>query len=64
MMRELYTVLFVRKSDQRVLRRFNTPIEPDYFLMKKKEEQLKKVLDLYTDLEKKDIEVREYKGAD
>ena len=62
-MNRTFTVFFIRKSDQRLLRRFTTNQMSKYFVKKTIEEQFKKVLDLYTDLEKKDIVVKEYEGV-
>lgn len=62
-MNRTYTVFFIRKSDQRLLRRFTTNQMSQYFVKKTIEEQFRKVLDLYSDLERKDIIVKEMEGV-
>lgn len=61
-MDKFYTVFFIRKSDNKVLKRFQSGPFNKFFWKKEVETQLSKVLSLY-DLDKKDIIVREYDGA-
>jgi hypothetical protein len=61
-MKEFYTLIFVRKSDGRVLRRYDYSAINKYFAHKIKEEQLLIVLRNHVDLERRDIDVREYEG--
>jgi hypothetical protein len=57
-----YTIFFIRKSDGKLLRRYDTTQSSKYFIKKRVEEQLRSVLDLYIDLERKDIIIKEYEG--
>lgn len=57
-----YTIFFIRKSDGRILRRFDTQQLSKYFLKKTVEEQLRLVLNNNVDLERRDIVIKEYEG--
>lgn len=57
-----YTIFFIRKSDGRLLRRFDTQQLSKYFLKKIVEEQLRLVLNNNVDLERRDIVIKEYEG--
>lgn len=61
-MEQFYTAFFIRKSDNKLLRRFTTN-KSKYMFKAAVEEQLSKLLDLHTDLEKRDIIIKEYDGT-
>jgi hypothetical protein len=57
------TILFIRKEDKIVLRRYVTTQPNKYFVKKEIEFQLNRLLNTYIDLERKDIVIREYTGV-
>lgn len=62
-MKLFYTIFFVRKRDQKVIRRFQSWAHSKNDVMKNAEIQLNKVLNNYLDLEKRDVDVRIYDGT-
>lgn len=57
-MKELYTLIFTRKSDGRILRKYDFTALNKYFALKVQEEQLLSLLKNNIDLERKDIDVK------
>ncbi len=63
-MKKFYTVLFIRKSDNKVLKRYSSSPANLFFWKKEIEISLNRLLESYLDLERRDILVKEYEGTD
>lgn len=63
-MGKFYTVLFIRKSDNKVLKRYTSKPLNYFFWKKELEISLNKLLESNLDLERRDILIKEYEGND
>jgi hypothetical protein len=62
-MARFYTAFFIRKSDRKLLRRFDAKATNTFFWKKEIDTQLNKLLNNNLDLERRDIEVKEMEGV-
>lgn len=62
-MKQYYTAFFIRKADNKVLKRFSVPTMSKFLWKKELALSLDKLLKGNPDLERGDIIVREYEGT-